>query len=87
MLLIKYVVHPSFYFSLLGSTGAFIFRIINTFDSMVGYKESYFENIGWIAAKADTFTNYIPSRITAIIMIFAVFINKKDRRYSIKHQR
>ena len=77
------ILSPIFYFSLLGSTGAFIFRIINTFDSMVGYKESYFENIGWIAAKADTFTNYIPSRITAIIMIFAVFINKMDWKNSI----
>ena len=77
------ILSPIFYFSLFGPTGAFIFRIINTFDSMVGYKESYFENIGWIAAKADTFANYIPSRITAILMIFAAFINKMDWKNSI----
>lgn len=77
------ILSPIFYFSLFGPTGAFIFRIINTFDSMIGYKESYFVNIGWIAAKADTYVNYIPSRIAAVLMIFAAFINNADWKNSI----
>lgn len=77
------ILSPIFYFSLLGPTGAFIFRIINTLDSMMGYKESYFENIGWIAAKADTYANYIPSRITAILMIFAAIISNADWKNSL----
>jgi adenosylcobinamide-phosphate synthase len=77
------ILSPIFYFSLFGPTGAFIFRVINTFDSMIGYKESYFVNIGWIAAKADTYVNYIPSRIAAVLMIFAAFINNADWKNSI----
>ena len=81
--LVDGILSPIFYFSLFGPTGAFIFRVINTFDSMIGYKESYFENIGWIAAKADTYVNYIPSRITAVLMIFAAFINNADWKNAI----
>jgi adenosylcobinamide-phosphate synthase len=77
------ILSPIFYFSLFGPTGAFILRVINTFDSMIGYKESYFVNIGWIAAKADTYVNYIPSRIAAVLMIFAAFINNADWKNSI----
>jgi adenosylcobinamide-phosphate synthase len=77
------ILSPIFYFSLFGPTGAFIFRVINTLDSMIGYKESYFENIGWIAAKADTYANYIPSRIAAVLMIFAANINNADWKNSI----
>lgn len=81
--LVDGILSPIFYFSLFGPTGAFIFRVINTFDSMIGYKESYFENIGWIAAKADTYVNYIPSRIAAVLMIFAAFINDADWKNAI----
>ena len=81
--LVDGILSPIFYFSLFGPTGGFIFRVINTFDSMIGYKESYFENIGWIAAKADTYVNYVPSRIVAVLMIFAAFINKADWKNSI----
>jgi adenosylcobinamide-phosphate synthase len=81
--LVDGILSPIFYFSLFGPTGAFIFRVINTFDSMIGYKESYFENIGWIAAKADTYVNYIPSRIVAVLMIFAAFINNADWKNAI----
>jgi adenosylcobinamide-phosphate synthase len=78
------IVSPLFYFSLLGSTGAFVFRVINTLDSMIGYKEKYYEKIGWMAAKIDTYANYIPARITAILMIFAVIIAKADWKNSIR---
>lgn len=81
--LVDGILSPIFYFSLFGPTGAFIFRVINTFDSMIGYKESYFENIGWIAAKADTYVNFIPSRIAAVLMIFAAFINNADWKNAI----
>jgi adenosylcobinamide-phosphate synthase len=77
------ILSPIFYFSLFGPTGAFIFRVINTLDSMIGYKESYFENIGWLAAKADTYANYIPSRIAAVLMILAANINNADWKNSI----
>jgi adenosylcobinamide-phosphate synthase len=77
------ILSPLFYFSIFGSTGAFIFRVINTLDSMIGYKEEYFEKIGWMAAKADTYANYIPARTTAVLMIFAAIISKADWKNSI----
>jgi adenosylcobinamide-phosphate synthase len=77
------ILSPLFYFSIFGSTGAFIFRVINTLDSMIGYKEKYYEKIGWMAAKADTYANYIPARTTAVLMIFAVIIAKADWKNSI----
>ncbi len=77
------ILSPLFYFSIFGSTGAFIFRIISTLDSMIGYKEKYYEKIGWMAAKADSYANYIPARTTAVLMIFAAIISKADWKNSI----
>lgn len=77
------ILSPLFYFSIFGSTGAFIFRVINTLDSMIGYREKYFEKIGWMAAKADTYANYVPARTTAVLMIFAAIISKADWKNSI----
>ena len=77
------VISPIFYFSIFGSTGAFIFRVISTLDSMIGYKDEYYKTIGWMAAKTDTYANYIPARITAIIMIFAAIILNEDWKNSI----
>lgn len=78
------VISPIFYFSIFGSTGAFIFRVISTLDSMIGYKNEYYEKIGWMAAKTDSYANYIPARITAIIMIFAAIISNADWKNSIR---
>lgn len=63
------IVAPLFYFSLLGPTGALTYRIINTLDSMVGYKDEYHGNIGWMSAKLDTISNYTPARITSFLMV------------------
>jgi adenosylcobinamide-phosphate synthase len=60
-----------FYFSLLGPSGAIAFRIINTLDSMIGYADSYHYHIGWMAAKLDTFSNYIPARLCAIMLVLS----------------
>lgn len=78
------IISPLFYFSFFGPTGAFVFRIINTLDSMIGYRNNYFVNIGWMAAKADTFANYIPARITSLLMIISSIIARADWKNSIK---
>jgi adenosylcobinamide-phosphate synthase len=63
------VTSPFFFFALFGVPGAVAFRVINTLDSMVGYKDPVNINIGWFSAKLDTLTNYIPTRITAFLMV------------------
>ncbi|MCW4000930.1 MAG: cobalamin biosynthesis protein [Candidatus Bathyarchaeota archaeon] len=60
---------PFFFFALFGVPGAFAYRVINTLDSMVGYKNEEFRNIGWFSAKMDTLTNWLPARITAYLMV------------------
>lgn len=60
-----------FYFSLFGPPGAIAYRIINTLDSMIGYTDSYYYHIGWMAAKLDTISNYVPARICAILLVIS----------------
>jgi len=65
---------PLFYYAIFGLPGAFVYRAINTIDSMVGYKTSLFRNIGWFGANCDTILNYIPSRLTGLVMILGALI-------------
>lgn len=66
-----------FYFALFGVLGAVTYRVVNTLDSMVGYKDPENINIGWFSAKMDTILNYIPARLTAFLMILAsVFLGE-----------
>jgi adenosylcobinamide-phosphate synthase len=75
---------PLFYFGLFGLPGAFVYRLINTADSMIGYKTKIFKNIGWFAANCDKILNYLPSRLTGIVMIFSAMILGNDWKKSFK---
>jgi adenosylcobinamide-phosphate synthase len=68
------VTSPFFFFALFGVPSAFAFRVINTLDSMVGYKDQENINIGWFSAKMDTITNYVPARLTAVLMVAATML-------------
>ena len=84
------ITSPFFYFALFGVPGAVAFRVINTLDSMVGYKDQNHINIGWFSAKIDTIANYIPARLTAILMVLAAFLLKENwrrRKKSLKSHR
>jgi adenosylcobinamide-phosphate synthase len=76
------VTSPFFFFALFGVPGAVAFRAINTLDSMVGYKDAENINIGWFSAKLDTLTNYLPSRITAVLMVVSSALLEADWRGS-----
>jgi adenosylcobinamide-phosphate synthase len=73
---------PLFYYGLFGLPGAFVYRTINTIDSMIGYKNSIFRNVGWFGAACDTVLNYIPARLTGLVMILATAILKNDWKNS-----
>ena len=78
---------PLFYYAIFGLPGAFVYRAVNTIDSMVGYKTSLFRNIGWFGANCDTILNYIPSRLTGLVMILSALIlgyNWKESFYIMK---
>ena len=73
---------PFFFFALFGVPGAFAFRVINTLDSMVGYKDREHANIGWFSANLDTIANYIPARLTAVLMVAAAALLGENWRES-----
>ena len=76
------VTGPLFYYAFFGLPGAFVYRVINTADSMIGYKTNIFKNIGWFAASCDTILNYIPSRLTGLIMIISAAILQNNWKES-----
>ena len=71
---------PMFYFALFGLPGAFVYRIVNTIDSMVGYKTEMFKNLGWFGANCDNILNYIPSRLTGLTMVLGSMMLGHDWR-------
>lgn len=64
------VTAPLFWALLGGASFAFIYRAVNTCDSMVGYKNERYEEFGYASAKLDDLLNWIPSRLTGHMMIF-----------------
>ena len=62
------VVAPLFYLLLFGLPGAFVYKAVNTLDSMVGYRNERYERFGKFAARLDDAANYIPARITAAMI-------------------
>ena len=82
------VVAPLFWFAVLGVPGMLAYKMINTLDSMIGYRNERYKDFGCIAAKIDDFANYIPARITAFFMILMSghlklisFVNKYGRQH------
>lgn len=75
---------PLFYFSIFGLPGAFVYRVVNTADSMIGYKTHLFKNVGWFTATCDTVLNYIPSRLTGLVMIISAAILQNNWKESYK---
>lgn len=63
------VIAPLFWFMLLGVPGMFAYKMVNTLDSMIGYKNERYKEFGCWAARTDDVANYIPARLTAALMI------------------
>jgi len=63
------VVAPLFYLSLFGLVGIVLYKAVNTMDSMVGYRTTKYEKYGKVAARLDDILNYIPSRLTALLIM------------------
>lgn len=80
------VIAPMFWFGLLGLPGMMAYKMVNTLDSMVGYKNERYLEYGRIAARIDDIANYIPARITAFLMLL-VTRNLNKRNFVFKYGR
>ena len=78
------IVAPMFYMFLGGMPLAMTYKAINTLDSMVGYKNEKYMDFGKFSAKVDDAANFIPARITGILIVFASMILGYDYKNSLK---
>ena len=83
------VIAPLFWFALFGTPGMLAYKMVNTLDSMIGYKTERYKAFGCWAAHIDDVANYIPARLTALLMILAsgklrllTFVLKNGRKHA-----
>lgn len=83
------VVAPFFWYALLGVPGMLTYKMINTLDSMIGYKNERYKDFGKFAAKVDDFANFIPARLTAFLMLLVTknlslfsFVKRESKNHS-----
>ena len=74
-------VAPLFYFLFLGVPGAFAYRVVSTLDSMIGYHGKY-EYLGKFSSRLDDVLNFIPARLTALLLVLAAFFSRRRGRRS-----
>lgn len=65
------VIAPLFWYALLGVPGMLAYKMINTLDSMIGYRSERYRLFGTVAARIDDVANWLPARITALLMVIA----------------
>ena len=74
------VIAPLFWMFLFGAVGGFFYKSVNTMDSMLGYKNEKYLYFGRAAAKTDDFVNYVPARISALLMIASAPLCRLDMK-------
>ncbi len=78
------VVAPILYAGLFGVPFAFVYKAVNTMDSMFGYKNDKYKDFGFFPAKLDDVFNFIPARVTGYLIVVASYILKMDYKNSYK---
>ncbi len=73
------VIAPLFYLAIVGLPLAMTYKAINTLDSMVGYRHEPYRYFGWAAARLDDIANFIPARLTAVLILISVFLFVTER--------
>lgn len=76
------IISPLFFALIGGAPLAMMYRAVNTLDSMVGYKNEKYQNLGWASARLDDVLNYIPARLTILFMLLACWLKKLDVKRS-----
>lgn len=63
------VIAPVFWLIILGVPGMVAYKMVNTLDSMIGYRTERYKDFGMMAARTDDVANFIPARLTALLMV------------------
>ena len=74
------VIAPMLYTALGGPVLGFVYKAVNTMDSMVGYKNDKYQWFGTAAAKLDDVVNFIPARVSAVLMILTTLMIRLYKR-------
>ncbi|MDP4095306.1 adenosylcobinamide-phosphate synthase CbiB [Paenibacillus sp. P96] len=72
------IISPLFYALIGGAPLAMAYRAVNTLDSMVGYKNEKYIHLGWASARLDDAANFIPARLTAILLVAAAWLKRLE---------
>lgn len=78
------IISPLFYFFVGGVPLAVLYRAVNTLDSMVGYKNDRYIDFGKFAARTDDVFNFIPARLTCLLILLASFVLRYDVKNAVK---
>jgi adenosylcobinamide-phosphate synthase len=73
------VVAPVFWYLLLGLPGLVLYKVVNTLDSMVGYRNDKYRAFGWASARLDDAMNIVPARLAGFILAFAALFAAKGK--------
>ena len=74
------IIAPMLYLAIGGAPLGFFYKAVNTMDSMLGYVEMPYKNIGLVPAKMDDFFNFLPARLSALLMLLAGWLEGLDIR-------
>lgn len=72
------IIAPLFYAFIGGAPLAMAYRATNTLDSMVGYKNERYLELGWASARFDDLANFLPARLTGLLLLLSAWLLKKD---------
>lgn len=72
------IIAPLFFLALGGAPAGFFYKAANTMDSMIGYIDPPYTHLGWFAAKMDDLLNFIPARLSALLMLCAGWLQRLD---------
>ncbi len=77
------LIAPLFWFAVLGLPGLVVYKLVNTADSMIGHRTPRYEAFGWATARVDDVLNFVPARLTALL-IAAACVSKNALRVAVR---
>ena len=77
------VIAPALFYGIFGLAGLFVYKGVNTLDSMIGYKSDKYKKFGYVSARLDDVANYIPARVCVILIVIASLFHKNSKTIGI----